>query len=339
MRSQILLFIQKYSRREFLPWYIFDIPQYLYLLYLSIKAKSFTFFSNVNPGMILGWAVGYSKYKDLEIFPDNLKPKTIFVSKGEDINSLLQRLKQSNIEYPCIAKPDMWRIWRDVKKIQNENELISYYQYIQEPIIIQEFIDYSFEFWVFYYRLPSENKWHITWIVEKQFMFLEWDGVNTFEQLVYYHPRSKYYYNQMRSEYEIQRKSIPVRGEKIQLNYIGNHCRWSVFYDVSNLINPELEKIFDNISKEIDWFYFGRYDIKVKSIEDLKQGNMKIIELNGIGSLPTHIYDPKHTIWNAYSTIFKHRDIAYRISRINYQKGILYTPLKEALKIIKMYGI
>jgi len=66
---------------------------------------------------------------------------------------------------------------------------------------------------------------------------------------------------------------------------------------------------------------------------------MKIIELNGMGSLPTHIYDPKHTIRNAYKTLFHHRKIAYRISKENKKRGHKFVPFSEIRKIVKKYGI
>ena len=102
-------------------------------------------------------------------------------------------------------------------------------------------------------------------------MFLHGDGRNTFEELVHNHPRAKYYYHQFKQEYPEKRTSVLPDGEKFQLNYIGNHCRGSVFYDVSHIITPQLEKIIDDISKKVEGFYFGRYDIKAKSIQDLYQ--------------------------------------------------------------------
>jgi len=102
-------------------------------------------------------------------------------------------------------------------------------------------------------------------------MFLDGDGKSTFEELVYHHPRAKYYYNQFQKEYVDKWTSILSDGEKFQLNYIGNHCRGSTFYDVSDIITPQLEKIIDNISQKVNGFYFGRYDIKAKTVEDMEQ--------------------------------------------------------------------
>jgi hypothetical protein len=56
-------------------------------------------------------------------------------------------------------------------------------------------------------------------------MFLEGNGKDTFERLVYKHPRAKYYYHQLKKDYPDKWTSIINNGEQFQLNYIGNHCR------------------------------------------------------------------------------------------------------------------
>ena len=100
-----------------------------------------------------------------------------------------------------------------------------------------------------------------------------------------------------------------------------------------------MEESFDAISRGIDGFYFGRYDVKAESLQDLEAGKIKIIELNGMGSLPTHIYDPENDMRNAYKELFRHRKIAYDISKKNKALGIPFTSFKEIRKIIKKYGI
>lgn len=339
MTKYIRLWIQKYTRREFWPGYIFDIPVYVYFLYLASRAKHLGFFSNVNPGMMLSGFAGYSKYEDIDKFEAKLLPKSILIIEGHDSEYSEQQMKQNNIQYPCIAKPTLGRTGRDVKKIYTSKQLKIYLKRIHEDILIQEFIDDPLEFGIFYYRIPGEEQGHITGIVEKKFMFLHGDGKNTFEQLVYNHPRAKYYYRQFKEEYPEKRTSVLADWEKFQLNYIGNHCRGSVFYDVSNIITPQLEQVIDEISKKVDGFYFGRYDIKTKSVDALYQWNFKIIELNGMGSLPTHIYDPNHNARNAYKILFQHRKIAYRISKENKKRGNKFISLKEIHRIVKQYGI
>ncbi len=339
MTKNIRLRIQKYKRWEFWPSYIFDIPVYMYFLYLAIRAKHLWFFTNVNPNMTLSGFAWYGKEEDLDKFDPKYLPITIFVTEGHDHEYIEKQMKQIGISYPCIAKPTLGRTGRDVKKIHNTKQMKTYLKRVHEDILIQEYIDYPLEFWIFYYRMPNETHGHITGIVEKKFMYLHGNGKHTFEELIMHHPRAKYYYHQFKEEYPNMRWSILENGEKFQLNYIGNHCRWSVFYDVSHLRTPELESIIDTITKKVPNFHFGRYDIKARNVEELQKGEFKIIELNGMGSLPTHIYDPKHTARKAYKTLFQHWKIAYRISKQNKEKGHPYVPFKEILKIVKQYGI
>jgi hypothetical protein len=46
--------------------------------------------------------------------------------------------------------------------------------------------------------------------------------------------------------------------------------------------------------------------------------DFSIIELNGAGSEPTHIYDPAHSIFFAWKEIIRHWNILYKISRLNH---------------------
>ncbi len=339
MAKNIYTRIQKYTRREFRPGYIFDIPVYLYFLYLALRARHIGFFSNINPSMMLSWFAGYGKHEDIDKFDEKLLPISIYIKKWHDSEYIEQYMKKKNIQYPCIAKPTLGRTGRDVKKIHTTKQLKTYLNHVHEDILIQEFIDYPLEFWIFYYRMPGENQGHITGIVEKKFMFLHGDGKSSFEKLVEQHPRARYYYSQLKKEYANMWENIIADWQKIQLNYIGNHLRWSTFYDVSYLITPKVEKTIDDISKKINGFYFGRYDIKAINKESLSTGDFKIIELNGMWSLPTHIYDPKHSIRNAYRTLFYHWKIAYRISKENKKRGHKFVSFTEIRKIIKQYGI
>jgi hypothetical protein len=100
----------------------------------------------------------------------------------------------------------------------------------------------------------------------------------------------------------------------------GNHVRGAKFLDDSRLIDEELTKTIDSICKKVDGFYFGRLDICYNDWEELKQGkNFSIIELNGSGSEPTHIYDPRHSVFWAWKEIAKHWKILYRVSKLNHQ--------------------
>ena len=129
-------------------------------------------------------------------------------------------------------------------------------------------------------------------------------------------------------------------GEELVLVPYGNHVRGAKFLDDSQLIDEQLTKTIDSICKKVDGFYFGRLDIRYNDWEELKQGkNFSIIELNGSGSEPTHIYDPKHSVFWAWKEIAKHWKILYLVSKLNHQlQNAPYMTTRMGMDMFKQNG-
>jgi len=124
---------------------------------------------------------------------------------------------------------------------------------------------------------------------------------------------------------------IPAAGQIITLVSIGNHSRGTKFLSVNHLITPRLVDVFDRISAGVDGFYFGRYDLRCRSMADLYAGrHISILELNGAGAEPAHIYQPGFPLREAYRVLFHHWRVLYRISRENHRQGVAYMTLGEA---------
>ena len=103
-------------------------------------------------------------------------------------------------------------------------------------------------------------------------------------------------------------------GEEYILSPYGNHARGAMFLDDSHLADEQLREVMDQVCRQIPGFYFGRLDIRFKSWEDLKAGrHFSIIEVNGAGSEPTHIYDPSHSLFFAWKEIIRHWVLLYKI--------------------------
>ncbi len=63
-----------------------------------------------------------------------------------------------------------------------------------------------------------------------------------------------------------------------------------------------------------------------------------IIELNGAGSEPTHIYDPKHSLFYAWGEIKRHWDILYTVSRsVAKQQGLSPMGVWEGIRMFRDY--
>jgi hypothetical protein len=90
--------------------------------------------------------------------------------------------------------------------------------------------------------------------------------------------------------------------------------------------------MINEICDLIPHFYYGRLDIRYQSRELLEREiAFSVIEVNGAGSEPTHIYDPRHSIFFAWKEIVRHWKILYSISRANHRLGHPYLSLSVGI--------
>jgi hypothetical protein len=271
-----------------------------------------------------------SKYEIYNAIPKQYQPATILIPATKTIIEIKTAMAQSQMQYPVYAKPDIGGRGIAVQKIENEEELINYLNRFNVKMLVQENIAYKKEAGIFYYRYPNEKNGHITGIVMKDYLKVTGDGkLNIYELLL----KNERYILQIPALKQLLGPAIlnvlPIGEEKI-LVPVGNHARGSKFIDASNLITKQLETQIDTIAKQIPGYFFGRMDVKFDSINELAAGkNFSIIELNGAGSEPTHMYDPKHSIFYAWKELIKHWKIMYRVSTINHKLGVPYISFKE----------
>lgn len=318
---------------EYWPFLVVYWPVLIYWIILSLRARSLFYFSASNPAIENGGMLGESKHSIFDMLPGELIPKTNLVKAGSDDKTVLDLM--SHYSYPIICKPDIGERGWKVEKINSDDELLDYNNQINVDYLIQEYLTEEIELGVFYYRYPDKEEGHVSSIVIKEMLHVIGDGSSTLKELILNNDRAKLQWKVLGSRYQQQSEDVIEKGRKFNLVVIGNHCRGTKFLDGSYLINAQLNRVFDSISKKIKGFYFGRFDIKVKSFDDLYSGNIKIMELNGAGSEPAHIYNPGYTIWNAYRVIFHHWHVLYKISRINHKNGVPYMSFRSALTSYK----
>ncbi|NDU98775.1 hypothetical protein GK108_28075 [Spirosoma terrae] len=321
---------------EYWPFTVVYIPVFVYYLYLAAKARSLFFFSASNPAIESGGLLGESKIDILDLISDQFKPKTLFFRQFVSINQILNRMVLAGFWFPIIAKPNQGeRGWR-VEKLHNEDELTEYLLTNHMDLIVQEYVDESIELGVFYYRMPGEKTGTISSIVQKEFLSITGDGQSTMLQLISQSDRAMLQLSALIERYGDHLNDVLDRKQVVQLMPIGNHCRGTKFLNANHLITPELVAVFDQISLSIDGFYYGRYDLRCRSIEDLYQGkHISILELNGAGAEPAHIYHPGFSLWQGWRILLQHWHILYTISRENHRRGVPYMTRQEALTIYR----
>jgi hypothetical protein len=326
---------------EYWSTYIIYAPIYIYFVWLCIKARSFFFFNAANPSIKNGGFLMESKQAIDAILPQSLIPKTIYFQPYTDFKIILQQIKEHQFTYPLIIKPDIGLQGKSVVLINDSEALLKAVQAFRVAFLIQEFINYENEIGIFYVRYPNQPKGKITGIVHKEFVHVVGNGYDTIEILLFQNPRYILQRAALKKLVPIAvMQAVPAVDEKKIILPYGNHARGCLFTDATVLTDEALLNVIDSVAKQINNFYYGRFDIKFKSWEDLTENrNWKIIELNGAGSEPTHIYDPKHSIFFAWKEIIRHWKILYEIAVINKKFGYPYLTFKEGKEMYKQNNL
>jgi hypothetical protein len=335
------LWLIKLTHFEYWTWWMFYVPLLPYWLFQAIRTRSATFFTNADPCIDYGGFFGESKMEILRQIPKEYLPKTIFIEKQTDLKTIVDRLIQEDLVYPIICKPNVGERGTQVEKLYSNYDLVKYLSNVQEDFIIQEFITYDIELGVLYYRYPDAPNGKVSSVTRKEFLSVLGDGKSNVEQLMQQSTRARFQIDSMRKRLgDMGMEEIIKSGEKRMLEPIGNHCRGTKFLDNNFLINNDLDSVFDKIALTIDGFHYGRFDMKVKSIEDLYEGeNIRIMELNGVSSEPGHIYDPKNTLWAAYRDLAYHWKIIADISIQQQRRGIMPVPFEILWKVVKEHFV
>lgn len=328
--------IHKLMHWEYWNTNVIYFPIFFYWVYLSFKARSLGFFNASNPSIKNGGFALESKKDIYNLLPKKYYPQTLYFTANETLEKIILEIQKSSISLPLIIKPDIGLQGLRVEKINSWDDLQLYLSKTDYDFIIQECINYQYEIGLFYCKMPNKTKGEITGIVFKEFLKVVGNGKDNIEELLKKNPRFTLQLKTLKRKYGILLQNKLSNGETFTLVPFGNHARGCKFIDVSNWTNTKLNETINTICNGIPDFYYGRLDIMFQSRDDLEEGkNFSIIELNGAGSEPTHIYDPKHSIFFAWKEIIKHYRILYKISTLNHKEGVPYLSFKECIQLVK----
>jgi len=311
-------------------------PIYIIWIGLCLRARSFFFFASANPRIKNGGFLNESKKDICLLIPPEIHPKTIFFSVPSNVDLVLAELKKNDLRFPLIGKPDIGGRGRGIKALRDEEDVKEYLKIAFLDFHIQEFVSYKNEVGIFYYRYPDKPCGNISGIVRKEFLKVIGDGVSAIRNLLLKDKRAILQLENLEKNNPALLRTILPEGEECIIVPYGNHARGAKFLDDSDLISEELTATIDMLCKRIPDFYFGRLDIRFNSWEELEKGlHFSVIEVNGAGSEPTHIYDPRHSIFFAWKEIIRHWIILWRISRINHRRGFPYLTIREGIQMFR----
>jgi len=329
-------FFNKLTRWELWNFYVLYAPISPVWFWYCLRSWSMWFFSSSNPTITFGGFEGEGKKEMYDQLPPHLVPRTIYVKHDLPFSDLRKKIAEAGFSYPFIVKPDIGMKGILFRKIETEDQLLKYHERIPVEYIVQDLIELPVEVSVFYYRYPDQQKGVVSGFINKELLQVVGDGRLTLKELIGQHPRARFRMDEMQHRHGHRFDRVIDAGEVFYLSYAGNHNRGAQFTNLHNEINAGLHGVFDELSHFTDKFYYGRYDIKTTSIEDLKQGkNFLILEFNGCGAEPNHIYDCGMNIWQAYGVILQHWTALYRISRYNHRHGTPYWSFRKGWNFLK----
>jgi membrane protein DedA with SNARE-associated domain len=306
--------LARYARWEFWPPWLAYAPVFPYVLWLALRHRSLTLFTAANPGIPSGGFVGESKSAILARLPRVSEFRVVQPGESIDISG-----------FPVVLKPDVGERGKGVSIAHTPDDVQRYLSAARTPTIVQEYVG-GLEFGVFYVRRPGEPTGSIFSITEKRFPEVVGDGRATLRQLVLRDRRAARIANVY---LQCGPDRVPAAGERVRLVEIGSHCRGAIFLDGSRYETPELRAAIDAVAQCHPGFYFGRFDIRTPSLADFQAGRFSVLELNGVSSEATHIYDPAVSVWAAYRTLFRQWRLAFEIGSANRAAGARPMTLSE----------
>jgi hypothetical protein len=329
-------FVIRLFHWEYWPAYIANIPVIVFWLYYALRARDAVFFSIVNPAIATGGMFGEEKHKIYQLIPTEHLPRTIHVSHDTPREHTIDMVAAADMTYPLVCKPDIGERGMHVKVVNSPDELLAHVQKMHGGVIIQEYISYPLELSVLCYRHPHNGERAVTSVCRKAFLTVTGDGRQSLSQLIDLQPRAILQKPVLASRMNLN--DVPAQGESVVLELIGNHCRGTQFLNANAWITPELEDTMLAILERMDGVYYGRFDLRTASIDSLCRGqDFLIMEFNGVGSEPAHIYDPSYPVIRGYRDVLRHWGILYRIARAQKQLGLESPGLRQALKALRTY--
>jgi hypothetical protein len=141
------------------------------------------------------------------------------------------------------------------------------------------------------------------------------------------------------ARHEHQAHRVLANGEAFQLARAGNHCQGTMFCDGGHLVTPQLEVAIDEVARSFPGFMFGRFDVRYGDVDAFRRGeDFAVVELNGVTSESTNVYDPNRSILFAYRTLFRQWSLLFQIGRASAERGGNISRLGDvAAEIVRFY--
>jgi len=302
--------IKKY---EFWNPRVFEFPFYIYLgVQCLINRVGIKGLAKANYAMDHGEIGLGSKFDSQLAFDQQYFLPSILIEGELTVDEKKQAITKFVAEhgYPVILKSNVGSVGKGIVKVASDEDVEKHTPRLLGGYILQKFTANPYECGVFYIRQNGQPK--ITGINQKHFPTVVGNGRDSVSVLARNHHRYTKHWNSFLQD--IDTSEVLEEGAEKRLSFIGSHTLGCKFTDDIHLHTPELEQAIFDVFDSQPGFNFGRVDVKAADEAAFMRGEFVVIEVNGVASLPTHMFDPKYSVWQAYGIFFEHAKYLVKIA-------------------------
>lgn len=315
--------LARWRRPEFWPTAVLYAPLAPWLAWQIVKHGGPGTVAAANPGFEDGGFVGESKSAILAALPPAWTVPFDVIGAGAPGTRLAQlerAVRERRWQFPLVLKPDVGQKGVGVRRVADRDEAARYLAAEAGVVIAQPWHPGPFEVGIFYVRHPDEARGRIFSVTEKRFPEIVGDGTSTLDDLLRAHPRYRLQTSLFLRRHDGRR--VLRDGERLTLVTAGNHCQGAIFLDGGALVTPALEARVDAIARSIRGFHVGRFDVRYTDPRAFARGeDLAIVELNGVTSESTNIYDPDFGARAAWRTLKAQWRLVLEIGAVNRARG------------------
>lgn len=321
--------VHQRSTLERMPKWLICIPLTLQWFWLALRYQSLTLPTIANPAITAGGLVGEGKLEYFDGMGSMALSATapycaVSTHKRHTGEELRETMRSAGLVFPVIAKPDLGLCGYGVRLLANRNELRDYLQAFpsHETVVLQQYLPQEGEAGIFYIRDPDAEAGRIIGLALRYFPRVVGDGKRTIAELIAADPRAQRLLQSPRHQTSYNPTRVPPPGEVVRLATIGSTRVGGLYRDGAAHITPQLTRAIDAIARDMPTFYFGRFDVRFDTLQDLSAGRaFSIMEVNGAGSEAIQAWDPETGVVAGFKMIFKKQSILFAIGNAMRRKG------------------
>ncbi len=307
---------------EFCPGWLFYLPVVAQWIWLGLRYGDMSLPTAANPTIETGGLCGESKTAILDLVhpdvQDCFAPYASVLTGPHEGDDAAAALATRPLGWPLVVKPDIGCNGAGVRVVHGPAQLTAALADFPHGVrvVLQAFVDAPGEAGLFYIRRPGEARGRITSLTLKSSPVVVGDGRTCLRDLILAHPRASRVPQLYLPRLAARWAEVPATGAVVPLVFTGNHCKGSVFHDGAAEVTPALTAWAERVARGIPGFHFGRIDLRYPTDAALRRAEgLTILEVNGVGSEATHIWDPRCSLRQAYASQFSHYRAAFEIGR------------------------